>query len=353
MTMDEIKKELQKRKIQMLQLDPFGYCNARCWFCPVKYTPNPPEGRTHMPPELLTKILDDLMEERNKPEGLVKEDFWFLYTAHYNEVLLYKHFGVLLENLRKHGLKTMVLSNGTPLTPEKTDLIREYQDVVIGICLNIPAFQADIWEKRTSFKKEKFENLIENVSYAYTQLNQMVQAKTFSIQVNGIHQNSFKDAGGWVQPGENLPSDIDLDPAQGELATQIKIAQELFPGMHIFEMSSLVDRSGFLAEQKVIENSSAIEKYFQPEHKKVTGCSNGQDTGGRLFGWLHVNANGDAFLCCNDYAFEHKFGNFKTQTLREIWRSDRHAEVIVHSLDTLCRKCVYATWEDVSPKNGS
>ena len=48
-----IKQQFEVYKIKELQLDPFGICNARCWFCPVKYKGNPVHGKEIMSIELL------------------------------------------------------------------------------------------------------------------------------------------------------------------------------------------------------------------------------------------------------------------------------------------------------------
>jgi len=118
-----VKEQFETYKIHQMQLDPYGVCNARCWFCPVKYKGNPTNGKEVMSPELLEKIIKNLIDEREKPDGLVHKNFGGFYTAHYNEILLYPHFEELLQICQKYRLCFMVLSNGVPLTPEKIDLI--------------------------------------------------------------------------------------------------------------------------------------------------------------------------------------------------------------------------------------
>jgi radical SAM protein with 4Fe4S-binding SPASM domain len=61
--------------------------------------------------------------------------------------------------------------------------------------------------------------------------------------------------------------------------------------------------------------------------------------GDRTTNWMHVNAAGDLFLCCNDYSFDHKFASLKDNTLREVWATDKHVETIVHAFKTICSKC--------------
>jgi hypothetical protein len=57
----------------------------------------------------------------------------------------------------------MVLSNGVTLTPEKVDLINKYKGVVNGICLNVPAFEKDLWSKRAGVNPKLFDKLISNI----------------------------------------------------------------------------------------------------------------------------------------------------------------------------------------------
>jgi MoaA/NifB/PqqE/SkfB family radical SAM enzyme len=341
----KIKNDFNKYKITNLQIDPYGVCNAKCWYCPVKYKGNPTEGKAVMSPELFEKIIKNLIDERERPDGLVSKSFNGFYTAHYNEVLLYPHFEEILKICRKYKLVTMVLSNGIPLTPEKVDILKEYQDCLSGICLNTPAFDAETWSKRSGINIKQFDKLISNIKYAVEQLPEMVQRKAFSIQINGVHELSFGNKGGWLEKGEQFPSDIDLNVQSGELVQQEKKARELFPGVNIFTVPYLIDRAGLLDE--VITNGPAIQRNLMKnnEGKKVIGCGNGREVGGRPIGWVHVNANGDAFLCCNDYDFDFKFGNFKTQELRDFWGNEEHIQKIKTSYETICTNCASAVFE--------
>ena len=239
----------------------------------------------------------------------------------------------------------MVLSNGLTLTPEKVDLINKYSGVVNGICLNVPAFERDLWSKRAGVNPKLFDKLISNIEYAIDNLPLMVQYKTMSIQINGAHEYSFEDKGGWLTKGPDFPSDMDLDPITGELATQEKLARQLFPTMQIFSVPSLIDRAGEL--DSIMSNKSSIIRNLQggDETKKVIGCGNGREVGGRPVGWIHINAVGKAFLCCNDYDMEIVIGDFKTQELSDFWGKDEHVELVKKSYETICRTCASAIFE--------
>lgn len=314
-------------KIKYAQIDPFGWCNAKCWFCPVKYQPLPLEGRTMMPVDLLEKIFDNLSYERELDQ-IVSKNLNHFYTAHYNEVLLYKHLGSMFELARKYKFQTMVLSNGTTLTPEKTDLIAEYPDVVKAICLNIPAFDSDTWSERAGFPKEKFDQLVDNVQFAKTKLNKLVDNKSFMIQVNGLDNDSFKY--GIVKGPDFDQLGINVNT---ELGDQTLKAQTLFPGVHVIKQNNLVDRSGLI---------SHIIVHKKHNKSKVVGCNN---MGDRSLNWLHVNASGKAFLCCNDYNYDYQFGDFVVENLRDFWGSTRHIETIERSYSDFCVNCASAKFE--------
>ena len=229
-------------KIAMAQSDPNGLCNSECWFCPVAYSPNPELGRKNMPVDVLEGIIKQLHDAKG---DYVTDNFDFIYTAHYNEVLLYKHFEEMLQIFRKYGFKTIVLTNGTPLTQAKTDIIKQYQDVVYGICFNIPSSRPEEWAKLTGMNVKMFDKLLQNINYAIEELPDMFRNKTMSIQVNGVNKFSLVEYGGWLEQLSSAPT-MDLDPETGDLATEVNGFRDFFPGLQVFPMPSLIDRAGHL-----------------------------------------------------------------------------------------------------------
>lgn len=325
--------------IKVAQIDPNGLCNSGCWFCPVSYAANPEVGRKNMPIDVLDSILGQLVSGKG---DFVDPNFNFIYTAHYNEVLLYKHFEEMLQLFRKHGLKTMILTNGTPLTPAKTDIIKNYQDIVLGICLNIPSSDPVRWSKLVKMPEKMFDKLISNIRYAIDNLPHLFSSKNLSIQVNGVNKFSLTEYGGWLDLLPNAPQ-LDLDPESGNLSLEQKGFKELFPGINVFQMPSLVDRAGILDKENVITNIKGINLHAKNGNKtKVVGCNN---MGGRPNSWVHINANGDVFICCNDYDFETVFGNVNSKPIKDIWMSKEHKDMIKTSFETICTTCSAAIWE--------
>lgn len=328
-----IRKALLTTKIRSVQIDPFGFCNAKCWFCPVRYKPQPEVGSSAMSVDLLEKILSEIDAEKKKPNGLIEPSLELILTAHYNEVLLYKHIEDLFKLLRKYNLKTFVLSNGISLHKDKVDLIKEYLDVIPQVGLNIPAFERELWASRSGFSPDQFDRLMGNLRYAEEQFNPIKY--NIQIHVNGVDASDFvsktKKGNGFEELG------INLDMRTGEHEAQYWLARKLFPKWHVTK-SSLFDRAGSI---DILNNQDYIRQVAS--EKQVVGCNSWG--GDRVTQWLHVNSAGQTFLCCNDYNFDYTFGDLSVQTLEQIWASDRHVQVLDKALDQFCSKCMYAVFD--------
>lgn len=291
--------KLKTVKVKNVQIDFFGFCNAGCWFCPVKYYDLPKKTMTHMPLDMVEKIFANIASEignllKSDEEGLV------IWTHSYSEVLLYKHLKGLFELARKYKLKLLVLSNGTTLTPDKAAILRQYPDVLKALILNVPAFEADIWSEYTSLPVKKFDTLmnnLQNVSKEFSYLN-----KGLKFMINGIGDDAHK--------------------------AQVENAKRLFPHFDLI-ITEVYNRSGKLED--IIDG---------PSHEKVIGC--GDNFVDRILESIHINAIGEYFICCNDYDYEYVFGNVNDSSFSEIWGSEEHIKTIHRSLNNFCKKCNFA-----------
>jgi len=310
--------------IKLVQLDPNGLCNLGCWFCPVAYEENPVIGRNTMPIETIRSVIEQL---KNGVGDFVDPSFSFIYTAHYNEVLLYKHFREMLDLFRDQGIRTMVLTNGSPLTKDKMDVIKEYSDVVDVIHFNTPSADAATWAKMTGKPEKMHQRVMDNIRYAIDNF----PSQRVSMQVNGINETSL----GYMELLENAPA-IDLNDNTGDTATAVKQMKEAFPEISIYANTSLVDRAGYLDTRGIMKNQITGKG-------SVIGCSN---MGSRPDTWIHINANGAVFLCCNDYDFETVFGNVNDTPIKEIWESQERKDMIEHSYKNFCTTCIHAIWQE-------
>lgn len=332
---------LKQIKITDLQLDPFGYCNAKCWFCPVSYDGNPTRAAKHMPIDLLDKIFSDIHKEKTKENGVVDKNFNHFYTAHYNEVLLYKYLDEMLFLADYYGFKTMILSNGLNLTEENVETLKKYEHVLSGINLNIPAFEEELWRERVNVKHKSFDFVKQNVERTMHAFPKFVQNGAMSIGVNIPTDRVLSKNDGIVELLENAPS-IEFG-REGESVKQVALAKKLFPGLNVYPVEDLVDRASLLKIHGVLDNSKAINSVSDNKKKVVVGCNNGNN--GRLYGWLHVNSLGETFICCQDFKFDYVFGNLNNSTLRDVWLSKEHAKTIENSLKNICKTCIYAMWQ--------
>jgi len=329
--------ETPRNLIQYVQLDPNGLCNAKCWFCPVAYTPNPEFARQNMPIDKLDGIVRQLREGVG---DFVSETFYLIFTAHYSEVLLYKHFSEMLEIFRKYRFTTTVLTNGTPLTQEKVEAIRRYPDVVIGLNINIPSAEAVQWAKLTGMDARVFERVMKNIRYAIDALPDMAGRGDFSLQLNGVNHSSLPEHGGWIEPMQNAPA-MDLDNESGTLHQAVEQFSKRFPELKINQNNQLVDRAGYLEKQGILSNEKAIKNYLRKGKSSVVACNN---MGSRADNWLTINAVGDIFMCCNDYDFETVYANVFEQSLKDIWLSDARQAMIKRSYADFCTTCTSAVW---------
>lgn len=311
------------KKIFGVQFDFFNFCNAKCWFCPVAYDPVNKSELNETPLELVEKMFFEVDKERKDPNGIIVNDLSICATAHYSEVLLYRKFKEMLELARKYNLQLCVSTNGVPLTKEKIDIIKEYKDIVKIVAINIPAFEKEVWVKRTGFMPYQFDVLMKNLEVAGTELNYL--GELLIIGVNGISSENAS------KPGKDFMSDYDLDPEQGEWNNQFLIAKSLFKNFNVVkEGTPLHNRAGKI--KNIITHNPDVTK-------KVIGCNMNGD---RTTEWLHISPTGDVYVCANDYRMEYSFGNLQKSTLREIWNSDLHKQVIEKFQNEVCSSCALA-----------
>lgn len=336
--------ELQNTKVKYVQLDLFGFCNAACWYCPVKYIPQPERTRVHMPLDLVEKILMDLNENRISEDGVVSNTMRCIFTAHYGEVLLYKHFEGFLDLLRKYNFTTTIFSNGVNLTPNKIDIIKSNREVISDIVLNIPSFEPEIWANRSGLPVNQYDRLISNLEYLDTEL---ADFDSVIILINGVDANSWNEQ---FQPGDEFDKlMIDQHPAKGEQIRAYEFAKKKFKNLIAYKEYVLHDRAGLLSN--LITNQPSIEERLKTG--TVVGCMGGPSReryrpdgsedvdSDRTTEMIHINPLGETFLCCNDYNMEYVFGNLSQQSLSEIWVAEKHVDVIMRAREEICQRCNY------------
>lgn len=305
----DILNALKSAKIISGQLDINGRCNANCWYCPIKYEGNPEKYIYQTTTDELETILSNLRKSK-----LFPADVNFIYTCHYNEILLYKNFSEMIRIFRKYNFRTMVLSNGTPLTPSKIDLINKNKDVIVNIALNIPALEKDDWSLKSGFSKSVHPILINNLDYLnknYTGAVVGVNCSTNTdvLDHNGIHTNKEKT--------NAILNDF----------------KEKYPNINSFLVDNLSDRASNLVKNNVFKQRILIKK------NNISGCTHTNSNGGRVFTYVHINPKGELFLCCDDFNMNYTFGSLLEKRFDDIWLSEEHIDVIIKARNEICSTC--------------
>lgn len=319
--------------IKVAQIDPNGLCNSKCWFCPVAYEPNPLLGRKNMPIEDIEYILKQLYEGIG---DFVDPEYTVFWPSHFNEVLLYPMFEEMVALYEKYNFPIIIFSNGVNLTEDKIKIINKYPKTIRQITLNIPSAFAKQWSNYTGFNEKIFDKLINNLDYAYSNLNKDIK---ICIQVNNFNNDSLFENGGTVEILKKAP-EINLNKDSGDLKQTINKFQDMYPKMKVFADNFNIDRVGYLKNAMVFSNEKYLNKVSENGNKRVVGCIEK-----RAEEFLHVNANGDVFLCCCDYGFETIFGNIYKQTIKEIWNGIERKNMVQKSFSDFCTKCSNAIWE--------
>ena len=322
--------------IKRINIDPNGLCNAKCWYCPVAYLGNPKENRGTMSIETMENILKEIDAGR----GDFVDPTIDIYNnpIHYNEILLYPYLREMFELHRKYNIKLYMFSNGVNLTPEKSDLIKEYSDVITDIILNVPSIERTQWATFVGFNEKIFDKLLNNLHYANDNLSDTFSGEQLMILVNGVNDNT-------IRKQTNLLNVLDKAPVYnlGDLEKNVKEMEKLFPNILIVPRDNLSDRVGILSTLNIISNQ---EKIVEKKDQEVIGCAYGMTGEGYPDNELFISATGNVYICCADFSYESVYANIENKTIKEIWNGIERQEMIKKSYSSMCRSCMGAIWSD-------
>jgi MoaA/NifB/PqqE/SkfB family radical SAM enzyme len=328
--------------IKAVQLDVNGICNSSCWFCPVAYAGNPKSAIRDMPLSEIENIFIQLTEGKG---DFVDPKLSIVFSANYNEVLLYKEFDAMMDLYAKYNFQTNILTNGVNLTKSKTDLLIKHRNSIQGILLNVPSSDPETWSKYVGMNIKLFPKVIDNIKHFIEENNKLENPIFIHLMINGINEMSLTENGGWLDLLENAPK-MDLSLESGDLKKEYDRFKLIFPGLSISSAHHLYDRAAHLETFKIMTQRFAIEKYLKPKGGRVVGCNGGLGVRSRTNEWVHINANGDLFICCADYDFETVYGNAFKSTIKEIWHSKDRSDMVQDSYSKMCTSCSAAIWGD-------
>jgi hypothetical protein len=138
--------------LKIVSLETASACNQKCYFCPVSIAPREDE---EMPTELFERIVGELTEYRSTIDGV--------FLQSYNEPTIDRRFVDHCRTLFEAKLPVAVLSNGSGLTPRKSDAL-----IAAGklryLCINLSTLDEERYERDRGENHVKV--VTRNIDYA-------------------------------------------------------------------------------------------------------------------------------------------------------------------------------------------
>jgi MoaA/NifB/PqqE/SkfB family radical SAM enzyme len=279
--------------LKYVSLEAHTVCNQSCYFCPVSIAPR---ENFFMPTEQYARIVGELAAYRDTIEAV--------FMINYNEPTADPRFVDQVRTLREAGLPPGVLTNGTGLTPARTDALLQLGGLRF-LSINLSTLDTEKYAKDRG--QDQLPLVLRNLDY----VKDKQLAERMDIVVLGTGDERHK-------------SDL--------AAIEERFAGSLFT-VRYYEV---MDRAGHL--------EVGLKPAVPRQH--LCGCEN---TGSRPLHHLHITPRGQCVLCCEDYDEKYVVGDLNQQSVSEVLQSDRFALLRrwVYGIeeapaDFLCRGCVFA-----------
>ena len=266
-----------RRKPRTLSIEPTSRCNLNCPFCLVgqqNSLPNTshdllPRGLGDMDWSLYEKILTDAVEF-----GIKKMQLHFQ-----GEPLLYKRFPDMVKAAKAAGLFTQAFTNGLPLTKEKASRI-------IRAGLDSLRFSVDGATQLTYEKNRvggKLDHVLRNMRIMVEEARNANSSIQLLWQFIALRNNEH----------------------------EIEIARELANDIGIpFFVKTFAE-----TDENLAPSSSKLRRQL-----KVKPCTD-------IYSAIFVYHTGEVVACCYDQVGENVVGSLKTNSLTQIWDSERYREL--------------------------
>ena len=283
----------RKHRLKVVSLETMTRCNQKCFFCPVSVAPREDET---MPPELFSRIIEQLKPFRDTIEGI--------FLQSYNEPTLDRRFVENIRELFQAGLPVAVLSNGSGFTPAKVDGIMA-AGALRYLCINLSTLD------RERYKHDRGEDHLDVVLRNLDYLKDNAVAEQMRIVVLGEMTETHR--------------------------ADFEAIRERFAGSRFeVDMHHATDRAGWL---------DVGMKALVPK-KNLAGCDL---LGSRPLQHLHITPKGACIICCQDYDENYVVGSLATHSVVEVLEGDEMAKIRRWAYgvedapdDFICRTCVFA-----------
>ncbi len=272
-----------------LDIELSGICNLKCESCFQNGLINGPLGL--METDLFKKIIDEGVEKGLCAVKLQIRGESFLHPKLFECIAYAKSKGIL---------DVQITTNGTLL--DKDSIQKVLNSGLDAIILSVDAHHGDSFEQKRSVK---------DYSSVERAIKDLLELRT-----------KFGKSGPWVRLRSSIP---DSDPESYQKTKSY--LKKKFPEADIFIVGRIHDFR---------DNTDA----FPDLHKnyKFHPCS-------YLTQRLAVFWDGDVTLCCMDYNNRFQLGNITSQTIEDIWLSDKIADFRKLHIDDkrknmpICRHC--------------
>lgn len=276
-------------KTNEVRIETSTSCNAGCVFCPHP-TEDFVRKREVMSLDEYKFYLDKTLNELG---GQITETTF----SGFGEIFIDKGLTEKIDYACSKNLEVHILSNGSMMTPDKIDKI--YKSGVKDIRVSLHTSNKSSYSKIMNFKSSKYnyETTFSNVQYAL----------------------------------DNKPDDVD-----------------------VIITADIVEENSEDVEQLIKDFEGKCSLEIWKPHNWVYGKNyrevsqpNVLDSCGRPFnGPIQIQINGDVIMCCFDFNNELVLGNFKNNTLEEIFSGDvfkrlykHHSEGTCQDSDFICSNC--------------
>ena len=208
------------------------------------------------------------------------------------------------------------------MTDELYDKILDEAKQVPNLSEFIPMLTGEPFlDKKFIPRLRKLRDVLPNVSIeVYTNgslltdeiINQLKEIPNirYSISLNGLNPGTREAIMGLTDYWEVIRAFKTME----RLGIKYRATMVAYPTITQEEMSGFVKSGG-----TVIQYQSWAGSQYPYERRRWTCCA-------RVVNGMTIRYNGDVVLCCFDPFGEVTFGNLNTETIEEVWQSEKHQE---------------------------
>lgn len=288
----------------VIYLEPCGYCNLKCKFCPYALQSNEIQ-KDIMSLDLCCKIMEDIQEFPDKLK--------MLRVCGNGETLMNKNILDILRHAYYKNIanKIQLVTNGTLLTQEIINEAPKYVDMIV-VSIEGLSRQAYLDIANTNIDYNSFTQNIQSLYKSCDNHNCILHLK-----INDLAVADEKDRQLFFKTFGPICHEINIEHVV-----------PLFPDMEYY---SNKDSFRFDDGKKVV---------------KRTVCP-------QIFKSLQVSANGDVVPCCVDWKRINFLGNVHATSLMEIWNGPEIRRLQNSHLSgdrfnlPLCQNCVMNEYSEV------